>query len=100
MREILNDFFMKCKMMGLAKETIDFAHKIFEQDPNLDPLDVLHFSTAICSKCNSFIFMDSRLKNSKIINDIAKEQNIKLVPFDTEKNEDKGSLDRESTWLQ
>lgn len=100
MKEILEDFFMKCEIVGLTKEAIDLAHNILDKDHELDPVDVLHFSTAINSKCNAFIFMDNKLKNSRTIKEIAKEHEVKLIPFDVEENEDKGGLDREITWLQ
>lgn len=90
MREILDAFLKDCEIIGLTKEIIHLADKIIKEDYLLDPLDVLHFATAIESKCNIFIFMDDKLKNSQIIKRIARENNLKLNSFNVSQNEDKG----------
>ena len=100
MKEILDSFFSNCEIIGLEKETIHLAHQILREDFRLDPLDVIHFSSAIVGGCNSFLFMDRKLEESKVIKRIAKENNLDLLPFNIEKNKDKGRIDRDLTWLQ
>lgn len=98
MKEVINNFVNDCKIIKLDKETIHLAHDILNNDPFLDPLDVLHFSSAIIGKCNSFIFMDNKLENSQIINRIAKEHNLELKSFNIPINEDKGKPRGEPIW--
>lgn len=98
MKEIINSFVNDCKIIKLDKETIHLAHDILNKDSLLDPLDVLHFSSAIIGKCNSFIFMDDKLKNSPVIKRIARENNLKLNSFNIIINEDKGKPRGESIW--
>ena len=66
----------------------------------IDPLDVLHFSTAIESGCDAFTFIDDKLKNSQVINRIAKEYNLKLKNFNIYSNEDKGKPRGEFIWTE
>jgi predicted nucleic acid-binding protein len=100
MKEIIDNFIQDCEMIELNKDAIDLASKILNEDYLLDPLDVLHFAIAIKSKCNSFIFMDNKLENSKIVNQIAKEHNLKLESFNIPANEDKGKLRGELIWIE
>jgi len=100
MKEILDSFFSKCEIIGLEKETIYLANNILKEDSRLDPLDIIHFSSAIVGGCKSFIFMDRKLRESEVIKRIAKENNFVLKPFNIKENEDKGGIDRNLTWLQ
>lgn len=100
MREIIDNFIQDCEMIGLNKEAIDLTNKILNEDHLLDPLDVLHFATAIKSKCNAFIFMDEKLENSRIVNQIAKKYNLKLESFNISANEDKGKPRGDLIWTE
>jgi len=100
MKEIMDTFLEHCIMIGLNKETIHLASKILNEDPLLDPSDVLHFSSAINSECDAFIFMDRKLKDSKVINEIAKEHNLKLKSFNIPENEDKGIPRGDFIWME
>lgn len=100
MKEILNSFFSNCEIIGLKRETIHLAHDILREDSRLDPLDIIHFSSAIVGGCKSFIFMDRKLRESEVIKRIAKRNNFNLIPFNIKENEDKGRIDRNLTWLQ
>lgn len=101
MKDLLDDFCKNCKILPLKKEAIDLAHEILEEDNRLDPMDVLHFSTAICEKCSGFMFMDGEMQTNKILRRIAKQHNLKLIPFNANpENKDKGKKCRDLICLQ
>ena len=81
MNQILSSFFDKCDMIELKKETISLAHEIFQKDRSLDPLDELHFSSAITGECKSFIFIDEAIPKSQIIKEYSKKYNLNLIPL-------------------
>ncbi len=87
--QIHENFFDRCEIVGITKETISLCRDILTEDDRLDPLDVLHFSCAVCSGCKTFIFIDKKIKDSKIIRRIAKEKDFHLTPFDIPANLDK-----------
>lgn len=99
MQEILNNFFEDCEMVGLDKNTIHLAHTILGEDPRLDPVDVIHFASAISSGCKYFLFMDGKLENSNVIKRYAKENDLSLMPFNIPKHEDKGKPNKNLIWM-
>ena len=86
MDRVLNSFFDKQEMIPITIQTISLANKILDADYLLDPLDVLHFASAITGGCNSFIFIDELLNKSQTIKKYAKEHNVKLIPLNSRKN--------------
>lgn len=99
MQEILDGFFENCDKIGLDKEAIKLAENILSEDNRLDPVDVIHFTSAISKKCKYFLFIDGKLETSEVIKKYAKENSLALVPFNIKKNEDKGKPDRNLTWI-
>ena len=99
MQEILEGFFEECVMMGLDKNAIHLAHTILGEDPRLDPVDVIHFASAISSGCKYFVFMDGKLEGSDVIKRYAKENHLSLIPFNIQKNEDKGKPKKDLIWM-
>jgi len=87
-RAKFESFFKNCEFIGTDKEAIYLANEILREDERLDPLDVLHLSSAIAGSCDGFLFMDKKIKESNVAKRIAKEHKLKLIPFDIEKNKD------------
>ncbi len=100
MKDVLREFFKNCIFIGLDKKAIDLASEIINKDKYLDPLDVIHFTSAISGNCDAFLLMDDKLSESRVIKEIAKNHNLKLSQFNKPINEDKGRIDRDITWIQ
>lgn len=100
MEKTLDAFFKDCKFLSITKKAIEIANNILNEDNRLDPMDVLHFSIAISEKCSGFMFIDGKIKTSKVIKEYSKKHQVTLIPFDTPQNMDKGKKYKELTCLK
>lgn len=87
--EYHENFFSRCDSISISKKALFLASTILEEDRILDPLDVLHFSCAICEKCDAFIYMDKKIRESDILKKYAKNNDLELIDIAIPKNQDK-----------
>ncbi|MBS3155451.1 PIN domain-containing protein [Candidatus Woesearchaeota archaeon] len=81
-KSIIDGILKRFEIIGIDENAIKKCYDLIQkEDREIECMDALHLSSAISSNCNSFCFIDNKLRDNKIVKEYAKENVITLTSF-------------------